>query len=86
MNFPILSSIICLPLLGAFFIFFTEIKKSQSQGSIYVALFTSFANLFLVLFLWYSFDKNISGFQFVEEKNWISGFIKFKLGVDGISY
>ena len=85
MNFPILSSIICLPLLGAFFIFFTEIKKSQSQGSIYVALFTSFANLFLVLFLWYSFDKNISGFQFVEEKNWISGFIKFKLGVDGIS-
>ena len=24
-------------------------------------------------------------FQFVEEKNWISGYIKFKFGVDGIS-
>jgi NADH-quinone oxidoreductase subunit M len=24
-------------------------------------------------------------FQFLEEKNWINNFIKFKLGVDGIS-
>ena len=69
MNFPILSTIIFLPLLGA----------------IYISLFTSFANLFLTLFLWHSFDKSLNGFQFVEEKNWISGLIKFKLGIDGIS-
>ena len=43
------------------------------------------ANFFLSIFLWYSFDKNLTGFQFVEEKNWISGLIKFKLGIDGIS-
>ena len=43
------------------------------------------ANLFLTFFLWYSFDKSLPGFQFVEEKNWISGLIKFKLGIDGIS-
>ena len=31
------------------------------------------------------FDTNTSEFQFVEEKSWINNFIKFKLGVDGIS-
>ena len=32
-----------------------------------------------------SLDLNTSEFQFVEEKSWINNFIKFKLGVDGIS-
>ena len=83
MNFPILSSVIFLPLFGAFFIFLS--KNKNNNGSIYVALFTSLANFFLVLFLWYSFDKNLFNFQFVEETEWINGFIKYKLGVDGIS-
>ena len=83
MNFPILSSIIFLPLLGSVFIFLS--KSQNNQSSIYVSLFTSFANFFLVLFLWYFFDNNYTGFQFIEEKNWISGLIKFKLGIDGIS-
>ena len=84
MNFPILSSIIFIPLLGAAFIFLSS-QKVENKSGIYISIFTSIANLLLVFFLWYSFDKNIVGFQFLEEKNWISGFIKFKLGVDGIS-
>ena len=36
-------------------------------------------------FLWYSLDLSTSEFQFVEEKSWINDFIKFKLGIDGIS-
>ena len=80
MNFPILSSIIFLPLLGALFIFLFRNQKDNNQSAIYVSLFTSLANLFLTLFLWSLFDKNLIGFQFVEEKNWISGLIKFKLG------
>ncbi len=86
MNFPILSSITFLPLIGAFFVFLTRNETSQvNRGAIYVSLFTSFANFFLVLFLWYSFDNSSSNFQFVEESVWISGFIKFKFGIDGIS-
>ena len=85
MNFPILSTIIFLPLLGALFIFLFRDHKDNNKSSIYVSLCTSIANLFLTLFLWYSFDNNISAFQFVEEKNWISGLIKFKVGIDGIS-
>ena len=83
MNFPILSAIIFLPLLGSFFILLSKSKNNQS--AIYVSLFTSVANLFLSIFLWLSFDNSMVEFQFVEESNWISGFIKFKLGIDGIS-
>ena len=83
MDFPILSSVIFLPLLGAFFILI--FKTENDRSSKYISIFTSFANLILCLFLWFSFDNTFSGFQFVEEKNWISGFIKFKLGIDGIS-
>ena len=86
MNFPILSSITFLPLIGAFFVFLTRSEKNQTnKGAIYVSLFTSFVNFFLTLFLWYSFNNKISNFQFVEEVIWISGFIKFKFGIDGIS-
>ena len=84
MNFPILSSIIVLPLLGAIFILLSS-QKNENKSAIYISLFTSIANFLLVLFLWHSFDKSVNGFQFIEEKNWISGFIKFKLGIDGIS-
>ena len=86
MNFPILSSITFLPLIGAFFIFLTRSEKNKSdKNSIYLSLFTSFTNFFLALFLWYSFDPTTYDFQFVEENTWISGFIKFKFGIDGIS-
>ena len=85
MNFPILSSITLLPILGALFILFSKSKKNENRNAINLSLFTSFANLILTIFLWYSFDKSLSGFQFVEEQNWISGFIKFKFGIDGIS-
>ena len=84
MTFPILSTIIFLPLLGALFIFISN-KKNESSSAIYISIFTSMANLLLTFFLWYSFDKSFAGFQFIEEKNWISGLIKFKLGIDGIS-
>ncbi len=84
MNFPILSTIIFLPFLGAIFILISNPKEENKSG-IYISLFTSLANFLLVLFLWQAFDKSFSGFQFIEEKNWISGFIKFKLGIDGVS-
>tara|TARA_B100001093_G_scaffold350782_1_gene335290 strand:- start:1744 stop:3237 length:1494 start_codon:yes stop_codon:yes gene_type:complete len=84
MNFPILSTIIFLPLLGSFFIFLSK-NDEKNKSVTYVSLFTSIANFLLSLFLWFSFDVSSEKFQFVEESNWISGLIKFKLGVDGIS-
>ena len=85
MNFPILSSLILLPTIGALFIFFVRSSNSQYQSSKYVALFITLANFFLSLYLWIVFDKAIVDFQFVEEREWISGFVNYKVGVDGIS-
>ena len=85
MNFPILSSLILLPTIGALFIFFVRSSNSQYQSSKYVALFITLANFFLSLYLWIVFDKSIIEFQFVEEREWISGFVNYKVGVDGIS-
>ena len=85
MDFPILSSIILLPAIGALFIFFVQSKNSKYQSSKYVALFISLANFLLSLYLWYVFDNTISEFQFLEERKWIGGFINYKVGIDGIS-
>src|SRR6056300_857077 len=85
MDFPILSLITILPLVGAIFIFIFDNNQSENKNTIYVSLFMSFVNFFLALFLWYSFDKNTADFQFIEETSWINGFIKFKFGIDGIS-
>ena len=84
MNFPILSTLIFLPLLSAIFIFLS-ISKKNNNSAIYISLFSSIATFLLSLFIWYSLDKNLANFQFVEEKSWINDFIKFKLGIDGIS-
>ncbi len=86
MNFPILSAIIFIPLIGALFIFLIRgPHKNVEKNSKYVAIFSSLTNFLLSLFLWFSFDTSTSDFQFIEEKNWIEGFINFQLGIDGIS-
>ena len=86
MNFPILSAIIFIPLIGALFILVTKgNQKNVEKNSKYVAIFSSLANFLLSLFLWLSFDATTSDFQFVEEKNWLKGFVNFQLGIDGIS-
>ena len=85
MDFPILSSLILLPLLGAIFIFFSKSQSNTHLTSKYLALFVSFANFILSLYLWYLFDPSTAEFQFLEEKSWIKGFINYKVGIDGIS-
>ena len=85
MDFPIISSLIILPTIGALFILFTKSSNSKYQSSKYVALFISLANFILSIYLWLIFDKSSINFQFVENREWLSGFINYKVGVDGIS-
>ena len=85
MNFPILSSLILLPSIGALFLFFTKSDKKNNFTGKYVALFTSAVNFFLSIYLWILFDPTTSEFQFVEERIWIKDLINYKVGVDGIS-
>ena len=86
MNFPILSSLILLPLVGSLFILFIKDNASKNYQNIkYVSLFVSFANFLISIYLWYQFDNSTSEFQFIESKQWLKGFVNYKVGIDGIS-
>ena len=86
MDFPILSSLILLPSIGALFLLFANESTTTSRQTIkYVALFVTFVNFFISIYLWQQFDKSIHDFQFIEEKQWLKGFVNYKVGIDGIS-
>ena len=51
MNFPILSAITFIPLIGALFVFLTRIEKDEKNfGAIYISIFTSVVNFFITLY------------------------------------
>ena len=86
MNFPILSIIIFLPLVGVLFILLNsgdEIKVKKT--SFRVSLLTSLLVFIMSLFLWLQFDNTTKDFQFIENKKWIVDFINYRVGIDGIS-
>ena len=83
MNFPILTSLILLPTIGALFLLFSKDKNSNTDK--YVALFTSFVNFLISIYLWFLFDSSTSEFQFVEDRVWLKSFVNYKVGIDGIS-
>tara|TARA_Y100001970_G_scaffold280721_1_gene390144 strand:- start:2546 stop:4039 length:1494 start_codon:yes stop_codon:yes gene_type:complete len=84
MNFPILTSLIILPTVGAIFILFGR-SSSNYNSAKYISIFVSLANFILSLYLYYEFEKDIPGFQFVEQRIWLEDFINYKVGIDGIS-
>ena len=79
---PILSLVTFLPLAGALFIAF--LSREAVQNIRYTALWTSLITFVISLLIWINFDPATSGFQFIEERDWL-GPIKYKMGVDGIS-
>ena len=87
MQFPILSLLTFLPLVGALFILTIRGDAGVvARNARNVALWTSMINFLLSLFIWVSFDSSTAKFQFVEESQWMPAFgINYKLGVDGIS-
>ena len=85
MDFPILSSLILLPAIGSIFLLFSKNDDRKTETVKYVALFTSIVNFLISLYLWSAFDNSSSNFQFVEESVWLTGFVNYKVGIDGIS-
>ncbi len=84
MDFPILSTLIFLPIIAAILLLFFNFKNSR--GYYVYGLVISFVNFFLASKLLLIFDKKIAGFQFTEVANFISGnSIKYFVGIDGIS-
>ena len=87
-QWPLLSLAIFLPLIGAAFVLLTrgDDEAAVARNTRYVALWTSFVVLVVVLLIWAAFDTTTAEFQFVERAPWIPAFgIEFHLGIDGIS-
>ena len=85
-NWPLLSLIIFLPLVGAFFILLIRGDEVVvARNSKYLALWTTLINFIISLLLWFQFDTSTSDFQFVEQLAWLSEDITYHLGIDGIS-
>jgi NADH-quinone oxidoreductase subunit M len=85
-NWPILSTIIFLPLVGGLFIFLLPgDDASARRNARYIALWTTIVTFVVSLLIWRDFDPSTADFQFVEKYDWIGGTITYHLGVDGIS-
>jgi len=83
MSIPILSLITFLPLAGALLLIFLPKEKKTLLYGIALALT---AVVFLVsLSLYFGFDAQAEGPQFVEKTGWLGFGIQYHLGIDGIS-
>jgi len=86
-HFPILTSLIALPLAGAILLLFVRGDEEQSAPAVRkIALTISLLVFAESLLLWSRFNPASGDFQFVERHAWIPAFgIDYFIGVDGIS-
>ncbi len=82
----LLSIITFIPLLGAVILalFLRGDDEAAQRNAKWLALIATTATFLVSIFLYTGFDPANTGFQFVEERDWILGF-QYKMGVDGIS-
>jgi NADH-quinone oxidoreductase subunit M len=84
LSYPILSTVIFLPVLGALLILLS--RRSWESLARWIALGTSIATFFLSVPLFTMFDKSTHKMQFVEKFKWIPDWnIYYFIGIDGIS-
>jgi NADH-quinone oxidoreductase subunit M len=85
-EWPILSTVTFLPLVGAFLILLIRDEGESARRNIRnVALLTTVFTFLLSLFVWAGFDNSNPGFQMVEKVAWLDSGISYHMGVDGIS-
>ncbi|MCK4833903.1 MAG: NADH-quinone oxidoreductase subunit M [Gammaproteobacteria bacterium] len=81
-NFPLLSLlIITLPVGGALIWLWPNAAHAR-----WIALATAIADLLLSMTVLFQFDADVSGFQLVEQAQWIPSInAQYQVGVDGLS-
>ncbi|MBI5167701.1 MAG: NADH-quinone oxidoreductase subunit M [candidate division NC10 bacterium] len=84
LNFPILSLVTYLPILGAIVILF--LSKERHEAIRWVAMVFSTASFVVSLWLPFYFDSTTAEMQFVEKLPWIQYLgVSYFMGIDGIS-
>jgi NADH-quinone oxidoreductase subunit M len=86
MDWPVLSVVTFLPLLGVLAIL---LAKGDDPAAVkyarYAALWTTVVTFLVSLLIPFNFVNADSGFQFVENASWLGGYANYRMGVDGIS-
>ncbi|MEP6019053.1 MAG: NADH-quinone oxidoreductase subunit M [Paracoccaceae bacterium] len=82
----LLSFVTFTPALAAIImaLFLRGDDEAAQRNSKWLALFATSMTFLVSLFILAGFDSQDTGFQFVEESDWIMG-LSYKMGVDGIS-
>jgi NADH-quinone oxidoreductase subunit M len=82
----ILSALLIVPIAGALLILVLRGESEATKNNArWIALWTTLITFVLSLLAWAQFDTSKPGFQLVEQRDWFSHVILYKLGVDGIS-
>ncbi len=85
-DWPILSVVTFLPLVGALFILVVRAEDEvAARNARWVALWTTLVTFVVSLLMLPGFDAAAPGFQFVEKKPWLGEIAAYHMGVDGIS-
>jgi NADH-quinone oxidoreductase subunit M len=82
----LLSIVTFVPALAALIlgVFLRGEDAAAQRNAKWVAMFATSATFLVSLFILFEFDPGNTGFQFVEEAEWLLG-LQYKMGVDGIS-
>ncbi len=82
----ILSIVTFIPALAAFIliVFLRGNDEAAQRNAKYVGLFATSVTFLVSLAIYFEFDPANTGFQFVEQSEWLLG-LQYKMGVDGIS-
>ncbi len=83
-TFPLLSSLIFLPLIGALLL--AMAPRTNARFIKVAALLITLVEFFLSLPLFFSFNEQTTAMQFTEHREWFPEWgISYYLGIDGIS-
>ncbi|GGG61763.1 NADH-quinone oxidoreductase subunit M [Salipiger pallidus] len=82
----LLSIVTFLPALAAAILalFLRGGDAAADRNAKWLAMIATTATFVISLFIFFQFDRSQTGFQMVEEGQWIMG-LRYKMGVDGIS-
>src|SRR5579864_1923021 len=84
-NFPILSLLIWLPIIGAIPVLMLRGEKNENKAR-WLSLLIALASLAICAWLVWQFNDSTAAMQFRERFDWIPALhVNYDIGVDGIS-
>ncbi len=85
-DLPLLTMLIFLPMVGAFFVALSRSEKTYEKNVCNITLITSGATFLYAIILFLKADFSSEKFQFMEQATWLPSLgIQYAIGIDGVS-